>query len=825
MHAVLRLLTSRAFIRGWVFSTLLVGGALTFAGSTSQPAQDANPNRALQECFDSLDRLALRGKVRAEEVERIVSRAIQEATAIKSRLTAQTQVSASQPRPGVAGNDPPSPDRQRVREQLCSLELLIGDLHVNAAGLLQGDAAMGRLNQAIQVYRRARVEYRETAIGVMGYIGESKALRAQRKLGEAMAALEPVFEISRKPTTTMQAELGRIATMEKMEILLVEDPERAMRELATWRSSRAIGSNAEWSARVDWLLARAGAERLMRTPTTQPSLSIAEMAITEALNGLRSPAAVRSAPASERLRIILKLETRLGRPLMTAAEVAQWADLLWAAEAGNAIEFYQRAVKMDKSALSVDGGLRFASLLIRGQSYQQAADWCRELAERKDASAAQRTMCLRFASACLVQLFRDTDVPAHRTRIGRQSADILAGLIRSNADAATRRDCLREWTEIVGRLDGAGACVQMLEGQSGLVQDDAWLLYAMAAGLRDGLRGRDLSGQAAKDAARKIVAMLENARRIAQESGPADLQGRIDLMLAAVQSEAPLLDKQAALVVMIEAWDRLIAQPDLVHEAVQSRLGLLVELGLTEDAIKFVEQLPADSIGQAGDALLSLASILAERFDSVSEANRDSERQRIRTLCQRAVSGTLKKSPEYDNACLSAARILLRVKAGRDARALLESASSRRSAGVDESTTIAIRLLIAQAYGQEGNLNEAIAICDKLQTESPQHHPVLMTRARLALDANNPADAVNWYRKAREIGRAGSEEWCEATLGMTEAMLQAQRPADAASLLRVCLALYPDFANPQMLSSAKKLQARAARSDGSGLISPSTHEE
>ena len=160
----------------------------------------------------------------------------------------------------------------------------------------------------------------------------------------------------------------------------------------------------------------------------------------------------------------------------------------------------------------------------------------------------------------------------------------------------------------------------------GLVEADAYLLYARAAGRWVLLSNRQAGGDApgADAEARRIVAECAAAGKLAGKAGRTDLAARSALLAAQVLSAWPLRDGQAALKALRDSWAVLSAEPTTATAAAWLRAEVLLELGLTNEALKAISDLPeAGSTGPAG-LLLRLAEALADRYvDGDTAARQD----------------------------------------------------------------------------------------------------------------------------------------------------------------------------------------------------------
>lgn len=799
---------------------ILRGPALMGAQPVSRPAAvsppaGADPVAAVQPYFDALAMLGIRGSASAAEVMAVVEPAsgiLDAAQRDAETLVKDLPAAAGAARSREAATS--ARNRQALRERLCAIELLRGDLNCAAAAVLHaagGDAAT-LLNAARQAYQRARVEYHELAISLMGHIGEAKALRIAGKLAESSAALADVLDPAAGGSNGVQMELGRLATMERIELLLMTDPQTAQKQASAWRDSRSVSQDAAWSARADWMVARALALQYLRLREGQISPEPAEMPLTSALAALRTPTVVGAAMRHERLSLLARLETAAGRNIMSRAELVDWADLLTSAGHPDAVKAYRRAAAMPGDPLAAETLLRFAALLFKASEHRQTDELCSDALKRGGLSDEQRMQARQLQAFARVGRFRAAASDADRRHLGEQSLRSLQAIVDGDAGEKVKRDALRQWADICARVSGVSACVKMLESHEDLVQSDAYLLYVLAAGRWDLLQ-RGSGGAPAEAstsaAVQKTVALLDEAVQLDSTSDPSDNGGRAILLKSRVLAEAPAPDKRAALRVLVDGWAMLTASPALVDEAVASRLQLLLDLGLADEASTLMESLPQGGTEQAASVSLALAERLARRHDRDAEVPAEDQRKAVQ-LAQQAVAGAIHDDRTYIDTAVRASRVMLEVKAGADARAVLESLLERADVKADPQQRLTCSLLLARAHLQQRQLNEAAALYDRLVNEFPENHEALVARGRMEIELGSPAKAVPWLRGARQGLKPGSEPWCATTLELVDALLAQGQNAAAADILRVAGALYPDFGSPELLRSFRLLRQRVS---------------
>ena len=478
---------------------------------------------------------------------------------------------------------------------------------------------------------------------------------------------------------------------------------------------RAISQARQYGEPAHWFLARALAKQGERE---------------NALELARSGSVVASAPHYQRLKLIADLDA------LEDAERSAWAQAL------------ARVGRNDEALAVLHAHAPTESLSLYAALLQQAGD--------KQAAATQWHKAIQHGAgpkaqlayaACLASMIADDP--------SRKPAALRAyrQLIESDAEDALRRDALRRWVH----LTGPDGLLDMLSAHSDLVGADPYLRYARVAARRD-----------TSDPQSLIPELTEVAR---------DAQDPV-LRAAAILLHAQIHpDAREALSLLEQHWAELTTQPTLVGPARERRVGLWLELGMTDHA---VEKILADPDATSAE-LLQVAGALADRYA-------DGMTPRTRERVIRLTSEALKVSPDDEHTALIAGKVLLRVEAHTDAVKVL------RSLTLNEAKPLLAESLRAAEHPQE-----SIDALGDLQTPDAS-----LQRGLSLLALNEPKKALIHIRQARNASRAGSDFWWDATLALVAVQLKMNDRLAADEVLRVSEALYPVTTRPRL---RLKLQA------------------
>ena len=693
----------------------------------------------------------------------------------------------------------------------CRLALLRGDLYNAAALALPNDpkARAGYLTSAISTFRSLRIEYVALPLSLMGYLGEGRSQRLSGRTAEAEQALGPLLQMRVAPRDEVAGELRRTAMLEQLEIRLVADPGRAIRQATTWGGSRDLAKRAIWRARVNWVLSRAfasEAERLKEISDTEASA-----ALTKSANLLREEELRGVVPVYDRLELLARLDALDGKGVMTRNELLQWADALAATGNTDAADFYRRCDATPGPPLSGRQQYGWAALLWKKGDLPAAADTCDSLLDRLPADHSLRPDAIRLRAAVLTKLYHGTAPPKRSSRLSARFSRAVEPVIAGEFPEPVRRDALRQWVAATSRRVGFGPCTGMLTNHPKLVNADPYLLYARAASRWVLLSAESSAAESpgAAALAHQALGDCEAAQSAARRAGANPLAGRSAILAARILAAAPLNDPQKALRTLDEAADILTGEQEVEKEAKWVRVELLLDLGLTASARA---QLP--ELSQAGSAgsppgarprlLLRMAEAIADRYDKSDPQSR----QAIVNLCNRALAAALRDESLYPAIAERSARVMLRVGAHGHAEGILKRLLALRSVQSDRVRKLGCSLMLAEALQEGGQIGEGRQQLERLTREFPQSPAAHMAMGRTQMILKRPGSAVACFRRARKLCTPGSVAWCEATLALAEGLHADGHTAAAADVLRVTAALYPRFGHPELLMKLKKLTER-----------------
>ncbi|HUU21714.1 MAG TPA: tetratricopeptide repeat protein, partial [Phycisphaerae bacterium] len=413
--------------------------------------------------------------------------------------------------------------------------------------------------------------------------------------------------------------------------------------------------------------------------------------------------------------------------------------------------------------------------------------------DRREYAAA-----IQLRAAALLKLYHAAEADQVSDGMVERVLASLHAVMESKLPAPPRTDALRQWVAIRSRPAGLADCVEMLTQHGNLIGDDAYLLYARTVGTWSQFRARPAPGDAAaaQKEARSIVAACAAAQEAAKASGNTGLTARSALLRSMVLSAPPLRDARETLDVLRENWDLLKRDEDTAGAAAWLRVETLLEMGLTDEALKAVEDLPPAGSGGRAAVLLRLAERVAERHT----ADDAEGRRRVTELCNQAMAAAA-----ADDIAKRSARAMLAVGANVDARGILTKLLESPQTRNDRAELLDCSLLLGRALTQEGKLDDARKHLESLAKSYPESLAVHMDRGRVDMLLKQPAAAAGHLRKARGLCKPGSPPWCEATLALAEALLADGHRQAAADILRVSAALYPDFGSPELKLRSREL--------------------
>jgi hypothetical protein len=701
----------------------------------------------------------------------------------------------------------------RLRADACRIALARADLnHRAAAALPEGHAARAaRIDDALAAYRSLRVAYHDIAPGLMGYIGEAAVQRLAGDAEAARAALQTVLQIPEDPKNPLVADLRRVALLEDLEALLLADPDKAVAAAAALRAGKEYKDRPEWQARLDYVVARAYVAQAAKLPAEGPDAARRKDLVRQALGLVRGEAVAGIAPAYDRLALLVKLETLSGERVLSRDELLGWADLLAAAGRDEAVAFYDRAKTVSDAPLGNRQLLAYIALAMRQGRFADVADSCDRLLKELPAADPQRPAVLQWRAASLLKVLQTPEAAAKPDAQASRTLAALAAVVESASPEAVRRDALRQWAALEGGRAGLGACRDRLQAHKDLVAGDPYLLYTLAAAGSQRLSDQWTEGvvgeAAARDGVRKIAADLEKVAAAASQAGDQGILARGALLRARLLARPPVRDAAQALAALKAQETALKADAAVAGAAAWLKVEVLLDLGLIEEAFKALAEVP-EGYGEGSPlARLQLAEALAARYADIAPAGRAEVQRRVLGLCDAAMAQAA-AGDLFVTVASRAARALLDVAAAADARRVLDQLLASEKVRGDDRLLEACSLLMAEAYRGGGKLNEAMGLLDQLASRFPDSFEVHLARGRCRMDLSQAGRAVESFRKARGLARAGREDWCRATLALAEGLAAGDYAADASDVLRVAEALYPDFGTPELRSQMKRMRRR-----------------
>jgi hypothetical protein len=414
----------------------------------------------------------------------------------------------------------------------------------------------------------------------------------------------------------------------------------------------------------------------------------------------------------------------------------------------------------------------------------------------------------------LLKLYRSAGPEKAQPELIDSLLSALQAAVESPLPEPTRRDALRQWVAVVARSGDFGPCVDLLDRHESLLGGEAYLLYARAAGNWRRLKDRPADAQdpPAAEQAAKAAARARAAAAQARKDGLADLSARSALLEATVLAWPPAGKTKEALKVLEDSAELLKQDPATAGPSAWLKVELMMDLGLTEEAVKLLAALPEGTARGKGELLVRLAEAQAQRYSDAGA------RRQVVELCHAAL-GASASGQEATYAALArrAAAAMLKVGAAVDAQELLGRALALQAVKDDPAACLDCSLMLGQALQQAGKLDQARRHYKDLAESRPDSPEVHMAAGRLEMQARQGDLAVDAFRRSRRLCREGTAAWCSATLALAEALAADGHAAAAAEILRVSQALHPQFGTAELLAELKKMtetlrQAIAAES-------------
>ena len=699
----------------------------------------------------------------------------------------------------------------RLRNDRCRIAVAHAELcHYAAAALPESHTDHGRyLNEAIATFRTLRVDYCDLALGMMGFVGEARSQRLAGRFAAAKAALQPALQVPLAPKNPASGALRRVALMEDLEATFLATPDEAPAALAALRKSPEFKDQPAWQARLDFMDARIGAALAEDPPIKEIDPAIRAGRIAKAAATLRTDAVAGATPNRDRLALLVKLDGLAGGKLLKREEILAWADLAIAAGRTDVMPLYERARAAPGAPLGPKPLMTYIALAMRQDCPLAAAAACDQVLPAFAAADPQRTAVLQVRAAALLKVLRQARGAAPPPDLADRTLDALKAVVEGPSPNDVRTDALRQWTALKSGRSGPQGSTALLFAHQDLVDKDAYLVYARAAGRWQELSENPEAGSA-EGLARDIVTDLEKIAGLATPEEGKALLAPGALLHAQVLAGPPLKDLRAALQALDADQATLRAHPIIVREAAWLRTEVLLGLGRAGDASKALALELKDPGGGSPVVELWLAEDLAARYTDAAKEAREEIRRRVVELAGAAVGGA-KAGDQAVGVSLKAAKCLLAAEAGAEAQPLLEKVLASEAARKDVTVMQRASLLLAQAQGQGGQAAQAAALLDRLAQEFPRSAEIHMARGRCLAGLGRHGQAIESFRTARALGEPGAPDWCRATLALAESQAAANRVGDASDILRVAGALYPDFGGPALQSQLRQSRARLGR--------------
>ena len=681
-----------------------------------------------------------------------------------------------------------------------------------AAGVSLGAENESRriyLTSAISKYRYLRIKYMDFPLGWMGHLGEARTHRALGEQEKAYKALAPILRIRPTRDDGAAAELLRTAKVENLEIHLMGDPLKAINEAEAWQKGGGPALKPIWQARVDWILARAWAKRAEGLKTAgNPD---AKDAITKSADLVRGEAVRGLIPFHDRMALLRRLDALCEEGMMSRAELVQCGRALIAVDPPEAVSCYRRAEAIPPG-LNPSEYNTLARLLWKSGDYSGTADACDALLKKAKRDDPHRGGAIQLRAAAMLKSYRTVGEGKISPGLRQRTLSAQRAVVeQSDFSADVRREALRQWVAIASRGEGGlPVCVKMLEAQRPLVKDDAYLLYAQAGGrwatLLANLPEQD-DAKTRQDAKQLIEASLA-AQEAAERSGEKDILARSLLLRSMILAGRPLRNPREGLKVLQEAPELLNADKSLAEAAGWVRVEMLLDMSLTDAALKAVENLQKTTQTGRSAVMLRIAEAMADRYTDQDLATR----QRVVKLCNDALSGAFANEKQYIAVARRSARAMLRVGANADARALLGKLLQSPIVRKDRELFLDVTILLARALKQGGKRADARGRLRDLTKSYPRSTVVYIEWGLVEMALKQPGEAISCFRTARGLCKPGSALWCQATINLADAMRERGDTTAAMNVLRVSKALYPRFGNPELLREQKLLSEKLRKS-------------
>jgi len=790
-------------------AALLVCAAAAAAQAPAEPPL-ADPAEALAPFLVQIERSRISADPQADRIASVLREALAALDKVEApsrdALARLDETLLKDPRTTLTRAQ--AAERTRLRTHQGQAALARGDAYALAAAAVPKNHPdrLGYLQQAIDIFGALRVEYRDLAMGMLGYIGEARAQRAAANAEAAYAALKPLLNMPVDPRDPASQEIRRAGFLELLEIHLASDSRKALVEAAGLARGPTFKDEPLWLARIDYVVARAEAEEAQKASAMGSVPPEALQRIAKAAAILRRDAVAQVAPPFDRLALLAQLDGLAGESLLGRDELLAWADVLAATGRPGALEAYGRA--RAGGPLSVAQSIVYISLLTKKGDFPEVAGVCDDLLKRMEPAHAQRGSVLGWRAAALLKMLGAAG-PQAPAPLRARAAGALRAVFEGTLDAALRRDALRQWVALEGGAGSLAGCVDAILAHPDLVAGDPYLGYSQAAGkwqklFRRGAAGSEDAVAAAQ--ARSIAQESASVEKAAAQAGQPGLAARAALLRAQVLSSALLHDTRAALDVLNSQWQALKAEPQTLEPAGWLRAQLMMDLGLVDAASKALAELPDSGSPNSPLALVRMADAMAARSAGLPpQALADVQREVLR-FSDRAMSMAVSDPATFRTVAGRAARALLTAGAAADAQRILTNLLATPEVQKDARALLDTSLLLAEALERTGKPEEALKRLDGLAERYAGSAALALARARCLATLGRQEESVASARQARMLSSAGSEDWCRATLALAEGLSAQGHGAAAADILRVSEALYPVFGDTDLRKKLKRLR-------------------
>ncbi|MFB3892053.1 MAG: hypothetical protein ACE15C_08530 [Phycisphaerae bacterium] len=387
------------------------------------------------------------------------------------------------------------------------------------------------------------------------------------------------------------------------------------RASAAWRDTREVKADPARTARANWLVARAELAEL--AAAVARGEKPAEQKIASLAKAVRADSAARAASAYDRLEALARLDELAGRTVLSRQELLDWGTMLASCGRADAVAAFERAMSAgQREAPSPSAGqfLAYAGALWAASQPAPAADACDKALAVLPKDDERRLPALKLRAAALLRS------PSQRDAAGR--ARLLAALndlVESDLPAEARRDALSQWVYAASD-QGPWVILRSLAAQDELVKGSCYLLYSRAACRWSAMQAEALAAskpaasRPSSQAGQQVLADLDAARAAAAPGDP--ILPRIILLKAKVLSGQAMHDPRAALAALRDGREALAADKEIMRQASWLRVGLLMDLGMVEEASKDLAALPADALDELRARLVGIQEQLAKATPS-----------------------------------------------------------------------------------------------------------------------------------------------------------------------------------------------------------------